>query len=186
MLIANASNTQIGGSLAGTNNVIRYNTADGIALIGLTSQGNQIEKNEIASNQGLGIDLGNDGVTANDAGDGDSGANDLLNFPVIYTATISGGNVTITGETRPGATVEIFEAAPDPNGYGEGQIFIGSAQEGSAADSASGAGVVDPTANQFSFTFPVGTLIIGDEVTASATDASGNTSEFALNIIITP
>ena len=48
---------------------------------------NAIRGNTIHHNAGLGIDLGGDGVTANDAGDGDSGPNDLMNFPEGVTAT---------------------------------------------------------------------------------------------------
>jgi CSLREA domain-containing protein len=121
-------------------------------------------------------------VTANDAGDGDSGGNNLMNFPVIYSATVSGGNVTIIGESRPGATVEFFEADADASGYGEGQAFVGSAVEGSGADTNGAIGSVDATARQFTFIFSVGSLISGDPVTATATDSSGNTSEFSLNV----
>jgi len=78
--------------------------------------------------------------------------------------------------------VEFFEAAADPSGYGEGQTLVGSAVEGSGADSNSAVGTVDATARQFTFTFPVGSLVAGDPVTGTATDATNNTSEFALNV----
>jgi CSLREA domain-containing protein len=176
------ANNTIGGAAAGAGNLIAYNTGDGVNIAAAAGSGNAILGNSLHSNTGLGIDLLNDGVTANDAGDGDAGPNDLMNFPVIYSASISGGNVTIIGEARPGATVEFFEAAADPSGYGEGRTQVGSAVEGSGADSNGAAGTVDATANQFTFTFPVGSLIAGDPVTATATDASNNTSEFALNV----
>src|SRR4029078_13191791 len=38
------------------------------------------------ANGTVGIDLGNDGVTANDAGDVDSGPNPLHNYPVLLPA----------------------------------------------------------------------------------------------------
>jgi CSLREA domain-containing protein len=151
---------------------------------------NTISQNSIYGNTSIGIDLhagvtgGFDGVTANDVGDGDTGSNDLMNFPVIYSAVITAGNVTIIGEARPGATVEFFEASADPSGYGEGQTFIDSAVEGSAADTNEDSGTVDPTANQFTFVMPVGSLIAGDDLTASSTDGSGNTSEFAQNVTV--
>ncbi len=65
-------------------------------------------------------------MTANDLLDLDGGTNLSMNFPVIYSAVISGGTVTVTGEARLGATVQFFEAAADPSGYGEGQAFVGS------------------------------------------------------------
>ncbi|MFQ5922440.1 MAG: beta strand repeat-containing protein, partial [Anaerolineales bacterium] len=176
-----------------TNNIITGNQV-GVAVNVETSgqtDANTISQNSIYGNTSIGIDLradtlgGFDGVTSNDAGDGDTGSNALLNFPVLYTATISGSNVTVTGETRPGATVEFFEADGDASGYGEGQTFVASKVEGSGDDTSSAAGTVDGTANQFAFTFPAGSLIAGDELTATATDASGNTSEFALNVPVT-
>ena len=171
------------GNTVGPNNTISGNAGPGIrtetGVAGILT--NRFTQNQISGNGDVGIDLNDDGVTANDAGDGDAGPNDYLNFPVIYSVSLSSGNVTLTGEARPGATLEFFEAAADPTGYGEGQTFIGSAAEGSGSDSNSAAGTVDATANQFTFTFSAGSLASGDDVTATATDASGNTSEFSLN-----
>ena len=182
-----ASSNTIGGTAAGAGNVIANNTQKGISVADTVGTGNAIQRNTIYANTDIGIDLmdpgdpGN-GVTPNDAGDGDSGPNNLLNYPVIYSATISGGNVTVIGEARPGATVEFFEADGDGSGYGEGQTFIDSKVEGSGDDSSGAAGSTDGTANQFTFTFPVGSLVAGDDLTATATDGSNNTSEFALNV----
>ena len=91
---------------------------------------------------------------------------------------VGGGNVTVIGEARPGATVEFFKAAADPSGYGEGQTFIGSAVVSGATP-----GLVDPTASRFSYTFTAGSLAVGDRITATATDPDGNTSEFSLNVV---
>ena len=86
--------------------------------------------------------------------------------------------MTVTGEAQPGATVEFFKAAADASGYGEGRTFIGSGVASSAT-----AGSVDPTARQFSYTFAAGSLAVGDRLTATATDAGGNTSEFSFNVV---
>lgn len=167
----------IGGTVAGAGNLIAYNFLNGVNVV--NGSGHAILGNQIHSNTTLGINLGTAGVTSNDTGDGDSGANNLINFPVIYSVTISSGNVTITGEARPGAIVEFFES-PDAAGVnGEGQTFIGRGMV-----SGSTAGTLDATARQFSFTFAVGTLVPGDRVTATATDASNNTSEFAVTVAV--
>jgi parallel beta-helix repeat protein len=183
-----ASGNTITNNLATGNEV---GVAVNVELSGQTD-GNTISQNSIYGNTNIGIDLradtsgGFDGATLNDAGDGDTGSNDLMNFPVIYSAVISGGNITVIGEARPGATVEFFEADGDASGYGEGQTFVASQVEGSVDDSNGAAGSTDPTANQFTFTFAVGSLIVGDELTATATDGSGNTSEFALDVTVIP
>ncbi len=171
------------GNTIGPNNVISNHTGPGIYSDVAGSANNRFTQNSISANAGIGIDLDNNDVTANDAGDGDTGPNDLMNFPVIYSVTISGGNVTITGEARPGATIEFSEAAADPTGYGEGFSYIGAAVEGSGDDTNTATGTVDATANQFTFTFAAGSLSVGDPVTATATDGSGNTSEFAQNVL---
>jgi parallel beta-helix repeat protein len=171
-------NNLIGGATTSLGNIVAFNGGDGV-LIRNNSTGNAILSNSIFGNVESGIDLGTTGVTNNDPGDGDIGANNQMNFPVIYSVAIVGGNVTITGEARPGATVQFFEAVgTDSNG--EGQTFIGS-----GTVTGSTAGTVDSTARQFSFTFAVGSLVGGDRVTATATDGAGSTSEFSVNANVT-
>lgn len=63
-------------------NVIAYNALNGITVTG-GSANVFISRNSIYNNGQLGIDLGNNGVTANDDDDGDSGPNQLQNYPVI-------------------------------------------------------------------------------------------------------
>jgi hypothetical protein len=91
-----------------------------------------ISGNSIYNNALLGIDLGGDGPTPNDPGDGDSGPNNLQNFPVISDAFAFNGQLTLYGSLNSTAsknfTLEFFaNAAPDNSGYGEGQVFLGSA-----------------------------------------------------------
>ncbi len=80
----------VGGSAAGAANVIAGNAGPGITSDELTAA-IQISGNAIRDNTGLGIDLNNDGVTLNDAGDADSGPNDLQNFPVLNSGSSAGG-----------------------------------------------------------------------------------------------
>ena len=73
-------------------NRIAYNLGSGIRITNVTGSDQAgirilIIDNEIFSNTGLGIDLGNLGITLNDNLDGDSGPNLLQNFPVLTTAS---------------------------------------------------------------------------------------------------
>src|SRR6267143_2065884 len=71
------------------------------------------------------------GVNVNDAGDGDTGANNLQNFPVLTSAQIvSGTQVNIVGSLNSTANsyfrVEFFSnTAQDGTSHGEGQTFLG-------------------------------------------------------------
>lgn len=67
----------------GDGNEVFGNGADGIAI--RAGVGHQIEGNDVFSNDEDEIDLGNDGATANDPGDLDSGINDLQNHPIIVS-----------------------------------------------------------------------------------------------------
>ena len=133
--------------------------------------GNSITGNSIHDNTGLGIDLGDDGVTPNDPSDADSGPNNLQNFPIIRTALVGTPN-TIRGtlNSAPGQTFTIhLYASPtcDPSGNGEGQTLVGSTTT-TTNGSGDGLWALNP-----------GSLSIGDFITATATDSAGNTSEFS-------
>ncbi len=121
---------------------------------------------------GLGIDLtpfalNYNGVTLNDQNDADTGANLQANFPIIAEASISDGWLTVSGFARPDAQIELFIAAPDPTGFGEGKTFVASFVEGSVEDLDGGTGTYGPifngltvstgpvTTNTFKFRIPV-------------------------------
>ena len=134
-LNGSSSNT-IGGTVAGAGNTIAYNTGAGLAIVTTSgaATGNLIEGNSIYSNGGLGIDLGNDGVTPNDLGDADSGANDGKNFPVLTSAIPTATQITIAGTYNSSAStsyrIEFFaNSVPSPgtdsSGYGEGRQYLG-------------------------------------------------------------
>lgn len=63
---------------------IAYNQGPGISVI--NSNFVLVRGPSIHSNTGIPIDLGDDGITANDPGDFDTGANFLLNRPSLYAA----------------------------------------------------------------------------------------------------
>lgn len=146
-----------GGAVIGTRNTVKYNGEAGISVSG-SSSGINVHVQEVYGNGGLPIDLGNDGHTPNDAGDGDSGPNTLLNYPAI---TNSSGNM-ITG-TACLCTVHIYEAVGDPAAAGGGGILVDS--------------VATDGSGNWSATLP-GDLIRLD-VTVMAVDTSLNSSEMA-------
>ena len=128
--IAGGSNHVIGGVNAGEGNTIAYNTGNGIQIESATSMGIAILGNSIFGNSGLGIDLANNGVTVNDAGDGDTGTNNLQNFPVLTSVQMSSTQATIVGTLNSTANtnfrIEFFSSATqDATGYGEGQTHLG-------------------------------------------------------------
>ncbi len=122
-----ASNNQIGGTTAAHRNVIAGNTQRGVVLEG-GSVGNAILGNSITANGSLGIDLDSNGVTPNDAGDGDTGSNNRQNFPVLASAIASATTTTVAGSlnSAPNTTfrIELFSnASCDASGNGEGQTL---------------------------------------------------------------
>ncbi len=195
ILLDGADNNTIGGtSLPMEANWVMHNNRDGIQFITTASDNlvqnnyiawndrgisagattgtsiqNTFHNNNIYHNDQLGIDLFPWGVTPNDPGDGDLGANNLQNFPVISSATTS----TVLGTACLGCTVEIFESAVDSSGHGEGISPIGE-------------GLTDLSGNFSIAIDPIATVDTCDYVTATATDANGNTSEFALNFLVGP
>ena len=182
-IVSSAGGTTVGGTAAGEGNVIAFNLSDGIQVTG-GSLNNRFSGNSIFSNgstaPNLGIDLlGTDGVNANDAGDPDTGSNNLQNFPVLASVISGGANTTIQGTLNSTAntqfTVEFFaNPACDASGNGEGQTFLGST---SVTTDGSGNAAI-------SATLAVATSA-GQAVTATATDPSGNTSEFSACVVTT-
>ena len=170
----NSSINAIGGSGAGEGNLIANNNGAGIAMTGGT--GNGVLGNRFYANASLGINLGTDPVTPNDAGDTDVGANNLQNFPVISSATLSGGTLHLVGTldtnaalVNPGFRIEAFlSSACDPSGNGEGEFFVGA-----STISVDGSG-------HAAFTLDLPTSATGTVATATATAAgTGDTSEFS-------
>jgi Calx-beta domain/Carboxypeptidase regulatory-like domain/Beta-propeller repeat len=169
--IFGAVNNTIGGTQNEAGNKIAFNGGPGVSVS--SGAGNVIRGNSIFSNTGLGIDLGADGVTANDIDDSDTGPNQLQNFPVIVGVMSTSNSTTIQGSLNsiPNTTFQIdfySNAAVDPSGNGEGAQFLDT-----TAVNTDGNG--DASIN---VTFPI-SLAAGRVITATATDPNGNTSEFS-------
>ncbi|MCP4246275.1 MAG: hypothetical protein GY778_04425, partial [bacterium] len=172
-----------------------------------SDNGNLISENRFSTNGSIAIDLvvlggsndGGDGISINDGTTVGTTGNIGFDFPVIDTAALSGGNLTVTGWARPGAQIQFYEAAglaDDQNSggtaHGEGIEWLFTETEGSGSDADGSPGSYanpdfgsDAAAARFSFTVPtpVG-LIVGDEISAIATDGANNTSEFGVNATV--
>jgi hypothetical protein len=171
-----AWDTLIGGP--GNGNEIANSTWAGI-VVQDSAVNATISQNSIHDNGDLGIDLGNDGPTPNDAGDGDGGPNNLVNFPELTSAVnvCGGGSTTVTGTVDTPipntGVVELFVSeAADPSGFGEGRDFFGD--------------VVPNGDGSFSIVLPDQPL--GWVINATYTDAAGSTSEFsaAATVVTSP
>ena len=136
ILLVGGSGTVIGGP-AGFGNVIAFNGASGGVAIASGSTGNSIFGNSIFANDGIGINLVGGvedpvtGVTANDFPDSDAGANDLQNYPVIDEIAVDGENRSVEGSLTSNPNTDYVlnfysNSEVDASGYGEGEIWLGS------------------------------------------------------------
>jgi hypothetical protein len=174
-VVVSGSNNTIGGISTiqepNPGNLIAGNSGRGVNVF-FSPTGIAVLGNSIHSNGSLGIDLNGDGVTPNDAGDADTGANNLQNHPLINLVTISNGNATIAGtlNSTPSSTfrLEFFaNDSVDPSGFGEGQTFLGFTNV-----------TTDTSGNApYNVSFPV--VSAPRAFSATATDSTGNTSEFS-------
>ncbi|MBL7950886.1 MAG: HYR domain-containing protein, partial [Flavobacteriales bacterium] len=172
------SNSLVGGTAAGEANLIAFNGAEGV---GASTSGNRILGNSIHSNNALGIDLGYNGVTANDLGDGDNGANALQNYPLLTSASIQGVTSTLINGTLNSTAsrtfrIEYFSSpVADASGHGEGLTFLGQLN---VTTNASGNASVTTL-------LPIG-ITAGHGVSTTATDlTTNNTSEFSGSVTAT-
>lgn len=169
----------VGSASPSDANLIAFNVGAGIIVFDPGTE-NPFLGNSIHSNTGLGIDLEDDGVTANDAGDPDIGANTFQNFPVLAAVTAATCNAVHITATLDSVVadgpyrIEFFaNTVADASNHGEGQIFLGSTSH-----------VGDNT--PFSVVLPAPALAAGARLAGTATSQGGNgsTSEFSLNLVM--
>ena len=177
-----SSNNSIGGLSATSGNTIAFNGGAGVQVGYYSYQSgvtrNRIVGNSIFGNFGLGIDLGDDGVTANVPGGANYGPNNHQNYPVLTSSYSAGGGTTVEGTLNdsPNSTYTVsFYSSPqaDASGFGQGQTPIGSRTFTTDAN-----GNVNITS-----TLPV-TVLPGQVISATATDSAGDTSEFARSSMV--
>lgn len=179
--ITSGGNNTIGGTGSGDGNVIANSTGGGVVIsAGLT--GNAIYRNSMYNNGTAGIDLGNDGViNANDGAVSGASANNGMDYPVLTSSIFYTGSSAMflagyvgsaaNQSTFASARVEFFKSSRT-TGSGDGRTYLGT--------------LTTDASGNFSGNITSGTVLTGtDYVTATATDASGNTSEFSVNRVVT-
>ncbi len=81
------TNTRIGGTAAGSANIIARNGTGGGVMLTANSNGTTIQGNVIYGNNGLAIDLGGDGATSNDGALTAGQPNQRMDTPVLSKRT---------------------------------------------------------------------------------------------------
>jgi uncharacterized repeat protein (TIGR01451 family) len=170
-------NLLVGGTGAGQANTITANDGPGVAIGADTSDTSvavTVRGNSIYANTGPKIDLADDGATANGpAGSARTGPNALVNFPLI--TSIAHGSIIIAG-TYAGAanatyTLDFYKSQIADSA----QTWIGSAGVTTDADgNATFRAELQPDVPE------------GWYIAATATDASGSTSEFDGAVVVPP
>jgi len=166
--------TIIGGFGAGEANLIAHNSGAGIvSAFNRLGESFDSRANEIRDNHGAGranIDIGAAGPTANDTGDADGGANQGQNSPEIFSASVSAGQLHVTYRVDSTTANSAYPLRIDfyANVHGGSGEYIG--QDTYAAG--------DAQLNK-SVTLAVPSGVRGIPFVATATSASGYTSEFS-------
>jgi len=175
---ADSSGNLVGDGTSAGSNTIAFNGQDGVEVTD-NSTGNEVSRNSIFSNAGLGIDLVGPGEgsftnvpTPNDPGDADFGPNNLQNKPVLSSAKTVSGKTTIKGKLSSNTDeTYIIEFYSNPTDTNEGKKFI---DEKTVTTSVDGLR-----------TFTLATSVsVGQTITATATrestkDSTHDTSEFS-------
>jgi hypothetical protein len=157
---------------------------------------NHITQNSIYQNTKLGIDHQADGVTPNNGTIGAAQPNNGIDYPIVTSSLLNGNDLTVKGyvgnvatgsPTFANVTLEFFIADDDGNNngkvfstdlatvskpHGEGKTYIGTC-------TANGNSLFDCTFTNVNNLMPSGQAFNPKNITATATDAAGNTSEFS-------
>jgi CSLREA domain-containing protein len=159
---------------SGTANLIAFNDLGGVRV----EAGHQarVNENSMYSNDGLGIDIGAPGVTANDAGDRDG----IPNFPVLTAAVVTPTDGTTFEGSLDGSadgvySIDLFSSPScDPSGFGEGRRYLDRFEVQS-----------DPAGDAALNHLSAVTVPAGQAITATSTGPGLQTSEFSRCITAT-
>jgi hypothetical protein len=170
-IVINGSHNLIGGSTASAGNIVAFNHSNGVAIRDGT--GNSILSNSIYANNPINLSLGAEGrVIPNDIGDGDSGPNNLQNFPSIESVAIANNSASIKGNlnSTPNTQFTIQFFSESQSLTDSKQTYLGSTN------------VTTNGSGDASFTAVVPVSDPDVRINATATNAAGDTSEFFLNV----
>jgi Periplasmic copper-binding protein (NosD) len=140
-----------------SDNLVAYNGKAGIAITGNSTHA-LIQNNDIRSNGGLPIDLGNNGATLNGT-NLPPGPNNWLAYPVV---TAFSGSL-VQGTACVNCAIYIFTASGNPAAPGGGGTFLTNTWANAFG--------------QWSVTLPIGLNRL--DVTMTASDAGNNSSEMS-------
>jgi hypothetical protein len=170
-----ATQVTFGGAAAGAGNRLLFGDfQSGLYVRGATTRAT-IRGNSIGmtGTSGYPISISGSVPTPNDACDADTGTNLLQNYPVITSAALGAGTISVSGTLNSAASttfsVDLFSspACTTSPAQGPGRTYLGSTSV--TTDGSCG--------GTFNATLPA----TGAEnvITATATDPAGNTSEFS-------
>lgn len=165
----------IGGTAAGAGNVIDYNDT-GVTVYDSDTTNNAIRGNSIFDNSGQGISLA--GFPGNHVGF-EAGPDDWQNYPVITNAFGYEDSTVVQGNfnSLPNETYYIdfyANTVQGPYDYGEGQVYLGAK---SVTTSGAGNALFAYTNNSVNDA--------GQYISATATAATGDSSEFSADVLAT-
>ena len=165
-------NNKISNGRAGNENTIAYQGGGGVIVVG--GNRNTIRGNAIFANVGLAIDLGDDGPTANDPSDTDTGPNLRQNYPELRWAVADFLRVSGRLQSLPDTNyvIDIYAGDPAVEWGPEAKRHLGWT---SASTDSTGIAYFEM---ELESAIPSGNLLV-----ATATDASGNTSELSPPIV---
>lgn len=154
--------TVVGGTGSEDANIIAFNGGVGAFVDYSAIRGNTIRGNSIHSNVGRGIDLS-------------GSANDQQRYPVLDHAvaplSVEG---SLTSKANTDFVIDFYaNTACDASGFGEGERLVGTIQV-----------ATDGGGYAFFSTTVSDTLALGEEVTATATNTDGSTSEFSACVTV--
>jgi CSLREA domain-containing protein len=165
-----ATDVQIGGTGPGDGNIIANNLTSGVVVAAGT--GTSIVGNFMSNHPDRGIVLS--GNTLNDEDDEDAGPNNYQNWPILLSAT-AGNNLVVEYEIGSAATFSAYPIQID--------VYVADSVDG---DGGNPVGQVSaPAPGMYTADLGPVDVMAGTPLTATATDADGNTSEFSPTVTAT-